>query len=443
MSTFVHSSDFRSWGGTIRATHSVARPQAKSELLTLLELARRERKPILAVGLGRSYGDSCLNATGALIVMTGLQRIIHFDPIAGTVQAEAGVTLGELTKLTLPHAFLPPVLPGTQHITLGGAIANDVHGKNHLDAGTFGCHVRRLELLRSDGSVLELGPGDRLFAATVGGLGLTGIITRAEIQLQPVHTSTTDVEDVAFADLDEFYSIDHASRKAFPYTAAWIDCARSEGAVRGVYKRGRHSRESPPLPPAQNGEWAIPLPGILLTGATVRVFNKAYYATHRRKTSVRRVPLSAFLHPLDRISDWNRIYGRRGFYQYQLVVPTKNARDAMVQCFREIAKAGESPFLAVLKTFGSRLSPGLLTFPMAGTTLALDFPNRGSATLALLDRLDSIVRKAKGRLYPAKDGRMSAEMFRATYSNVEEFAAHVDPAFCSDFWKRATALGAE
>ena len=180
MNPFIHSSDFRSWGGTRRATHSVAHPRATSELLTLLERARREQKPILAVGLGGSYGDSCLNANGALIVMTGLQRITHFDPVAGTIKAEAGITLGELTKLTLPYGLLPPVLPGTEHVTLGGAIANDVHGKNHLDAGTFGCHVRRLELLRSDGSVVELAPGDRLFAATIGGLGLTGIITEAE-----------------------------------------------------------------------------------------------------------------------------------------------------------------------------------------------------------------------------------------------------------------------
>ena len=169
------------------------------------------------------------------------------------------------------------------------------------------------------------------------------------------------------------------------------------------------------------------------------MFNSAYYAAHRRKTGVRHMHFSAFLHPLDRFLHWNRLYGPRGLFQYQLVLPAEAGRYAVAECFREIAKAGESPFLAVLKVFGSRVSPGLLSFPMGGITVALDFPNRGCSTLALFERLDRIVREAKGRLYPAKDGRMSAEFFQATYPNVGDFGAYVDPAFCSDFWKRVTA----
>jgi FAD/FMN-containing dehydrogenase len=440
MTAFVQSTKFRSWGGTVRPVHSLARPGTKSELLPLLTAAQAAGKPILAVGLGRSYGDSCLNSNGALMVMTNLRRILHFDCAAGILHAEAGLSLHELARFTLTHGFLLPVLPGTQYVTLGGVIANDVHGKNHEAAGTVGCHVRRLELLRSDGSLLKLSPGDPLFAATVGGLGLTGVITSAEIQLQQISTSDMDVEDIAFAGLGAFYAIHQTSSAAFPYTAAWMDCTRS-GTLRGIYTRGRHSAEGPLERPGKKGTWSVPIepPWSLLTSSSTRILNAAHYAAHKWKTGIRRVHVSSFLHPLDRIPEWNRLYGRRGLYQYQLVVPAAHATAAIAECFRQIEKTDERPSLAVLKAFGPRRSPGLLSFPMEGLTLALDFANKGDPTLTLFERLDALVREAKGRLYLAKDSRMSGPMIRSTYPQIEAFGEHIDPAFCSDLWKRAMA----
>jgi L-gulonolactone oxidase len=440
MTAFIHSTEFRSWGGTVRTSQCLAHPRGDGELLPLVRAAQAEQKPILAVGLGRSYGDSCLNSNGALMIMTGLRRVLHFDSSAGTLRAQAGISLREITKFALPWGFLLPVLPGTQHVTLGGAIANDVHGKNHDSAGTFGCHVRRLQLLRSDGVLHELHPGDPLFAATVGGLGLTGVIIWAEIQLQPLSASDMEIEDIAFTGLDQFFDIDRERRADFPYSAAWVDCGPS-GTLRGIYTRGRASADGPLLSRSKGIRWRIPidLPWSVPASPAVRSLNAIYYAAHKRKARLRRVHLSSFLHPLDRIVDWNRLYGRRGFYQYQFVVPSADAPATVLECLRQIVKEDQWPSLAVFKTFGARPSPGLLSFPMEGLTVALDFPNKGQSTLTLLERLDAAVQEVKGRLYLAKDGRMSATMMRSTYPQIGEFAAHIDPAFCSDLWKRATA----
>jgi L-gulonolactone oxidase len=401
--------------------------------------AQAAGRKILAVGLGRSYGDSCLNSDGALIVMTNLRRVLRFDRAAGTLRAEAGVSLRELVRPTIPEGFSIPVLPGTQHVTLGGAIANDIHGKNHETAGTFGCHVRAIQLLRSDGILHDLKPGDPLFTATVGGLGLTGIIISAEIKLEPLRTSQMDVQNIGFSGLNDFLGINQASVTAFPYSAAWIDCAHL-AHLRGIYSRGRQSSEGPLQVPRDSTGWRIPieLPWSLVNYSTVRVLNALYYATHRPNNGIRRVHMNSFLHPLDHIPEWNRLYGRRGFFQYQLVVPS-SAAAAIPECMRQINKTDQRPHLAVLKAFGPRRSPGLLSFPVAGLTFALDFPNKGVSTLQLLERLDAVVREAKGRIYLAKDGRMSSQMIHSTYPRIEEFVAYTDPVFCSDLWRRARA----
>ena len=437
MTAFLPSAGFRSWGGTTRPKHFLARPERENELPALLAEARARRKKILAVGLGRSYGDSCLNSDGALLVMTNLRRVHHFDGAAGTLRAEAGVSLRDLVRLTIPRGFSIPVLPGTEYVTLGGAIANDVHGKNHEAAGTFGCHIRRLQLLRSDGVVHDLKPGDPLFAATVGGLGLTGIITSAEIKLEPLGTNQMEVQNIGFSSLNEFLAVHQAGTADFPYSAAWIDCTQLS-ALRGIYSRGRQSDRGALVTPRHGGGWKIPveLPWSLVNRGTLRILNAAYCAAHSE--GARRVHITSFLHPLDRISDWNRLYGRRGFFQYQLVVP-RTAAAAISDCVRQISKTNQLPSLATLKAFGSRRSPGLLSFPMEGLTFALDFPNQGLPTLRLLERLDAVVREAGGRLYLAKDSRMSARMILSSYAHMEEFAAYIDPAFCSDLWKRATA----
>jgi FAD/FMN-containing dehydrogenase len=439
MTAFFQSANFRSWGGTTRPLHSISYPESERELPPLMAEAQAAEKKILAVGLGRSYGDSCLNSDGALMVMTNLRRVIHFDRAAGTLRAEAGISIRELARITVPQGFSLPVSPGTQHVTLGGAIASDVHGKNHETAGTFGCHIRRLQLLRSDGVLHDLKPGDRLFAATVGGLGLTGIITSAEIQLDPLRASQMDVQNIGFSGLNEFLGINEGSVTEFPYSAAWIDCAQL-AALPGIYSRGRLSGEGPLEPPRDKIGWKIPfeLPWSLVNSSTLRILNAVYYAANRPDEGIRRVHMSSFLYPLDHIPEWNRLYGRRGFFQYQFVVPS-SATAAIPECVRQISKTDQRPSLAVLKAFGSRRSSGLLSFPMEGLTFAMDFPNKGLSTLRLLERLDAVVREAKGRIYLAKDSRLSPQMIHALYPAMEEFTEHVDPAFCSDLWKRARA----
>ena len=430
---------FRSWGGTTRPVHFLARPHRESELPPLMAEAQATGKKVLAVGLGRSYGDSCLNSNGALMVMTNLRRVLRFDRAAGTIRAEAGISLRELARITIQEGFSIPVLPGTQRVTLGGAIANDVHGKNHEVAGTFGSHIRALQLLRSDGVVHDLKPVDPLFRATVGGLGLTGIITSAEIKLEPLSTSQMDVQNIGFSGLNEFLGINRASVTTFPYSAAWIDCARLT-ELSGIYSRGRQSSEGPLQLPRDSTGWKIPieLPWSLVNQSTVRVLNALYYLTHRPNRRVHRVDMDSFLHPLDHIAEWNRLYGPRGFFQYQMAVPT-SASAAIPECVRQVNKTDQRPYLAVLKAFGSRRSPGLLSFPIEGLTFALDFPNRGASTLRLLERLDTVVREAKGRVYLAKDSHMSAQMIHSTYSRIEEFAGYIDSLFCSDLWRRATS----
>lgn len=437
MTHFVCRKDIQSWGRTFRASHLVARPTFNDELPHLVE---RAGKPILAVGLMRSYGDSNLNPENAIILTEHLDRIRFFDVEAGVIRADAGLTLCQLIRVTLPQGWFPPVVPGTRFVTLGGAVANDVHGKNHHSAGTFGRHVRRLGILRSNGERRELSFEDSpaLFSATIGGLGLTGIIEWVELTLRRTNSAFLTAETTAFKSLDEFYELSSGSESR-EHTAAWIDCT-TKNHVRGLFSRGDFTTNGelgPPHPASPALRVPMDLPSFALNSVTLRLFNQGYYQFGRFKSGRRQVHYAPFFFPLDAIAQWNRLYGPRGFFQYQCVVPEPTAPDAIRRMLHEVAQSGEGSFLAVLKTFGALRSPGLLSFPLQGTTLALDFRNRGSATLKLLDRLDSILTEAGGRLYPAKDARMSAGMFRRGYSHaLQEFATHVDPAFSSSFWRR-------
>ncbi len=439
MSSFLPTSAALSWGRTPRVSQSIARPSFADELRPLIADARRIPGGLLATGLRRSYGDSCLNDGGAVIDMSGLDRLISFDRVTGRLVAEAGASLADILKVAIPAGFLLPVTPGTKFVTLGGAIANDVHGKNHHRAGTLGRWIRRLSLIRSDGAEHELSDDDAsgLFAATIGGLGLTGIIARAELQLQPIASSMMEVETIPFGNLSEFFRLAEESDATHDYTVAWVDCLSSGGALgRGVFSRAWHSREGSREVDDKRA-LAVPIdaPGFLLNRFSLSAFNAFYYrlAGRRRHATVSYNP---FFYPLDAIGGWNRLYGRQGFYQYQSVVPPAVAEAATMEMLKTIAAAGQGSFLAVLKTFGDVPSPGLLSFPMKGTTLALDFANRGPRTLALLDRLDAIVREAGGRLYPAKDGRLPPEMFRAGYPGLSEFVKHRDPGLSSSFSRR-------
>lgn len=442
MTGFRDTDEVLSWGGVHKGAHQLAVPRWRDELPELLASGRAAGMSVLAAGLRRSYGDSGLNLGGGLIDMTGLDRFITFDAAARRLVAEGGVSFDAILRLILPHGLFLPVTPGTRFVTLGGAIANDVHGKNHHHAGTLGRWVRRLHLLRTDGCEIELTPDDEtgLFAATIGGLGLTGLITRAEIELLPVTSTQVDSESIPFANLVEFFALARDSESGFEYTAAWIDCLAAGASLgRGVFIRGNHAAGGPPTLVPRASRLAVPftLPDATLSRHSVRAFNALYQwrkGSHRRET----VPLATFFYPLDGVTQWNRIYGRRGFYQYQSVVPAAAQLEATREMLAAIAASGQGSFLSVLKTFGELPSPGLLTFPMAGTTLALDFANQGEATLGLLARLDAIVRSAGGRLYPAKDGRMPPGMFKAGYPAWEDFANHIDPGMSSSIWRRVT-----
>ncbi len=436
---FIRRDDVLSWGRVVRRPQHVASPRFGGELKRAF--SAREAATVLPAGLHRSYGDSALNSDGLLISMAGLDRFIDFDPATGTLKAEAGVTLGEIMRRTIAHGFFPPVTPGTRFVTLGGAIANDVHGKNHHRAGTFGRHVSSIKLVRHDGEAV-LSPsldGNSLFEATIGGLGLTGIIEWAEIKLQPVASSFLDAALIPYGSLTEFWDVAEAASISHEHTVAWIDCtAKGRRSGRGIFSQANWSAAGALIAHEEAQRFRMPpkVPGGLLNRLTVKAFNAAYYALQKRKAGALHQHYSQFFHPLDGVANWNRLYGRKGFWQYQCAVPQHSMKDAIACLLKEIALSGQGSFLAVLKTFGPLPSPGMLSFPMEGATLALDFPNRGEATLKLFSKLDAIVSEAGGRLYAAKDGRIPKKMWAEGYPELQRFIAHTDSRFTSDFWRR-------
>jgi len=429
--------DVSSWGRVCRRPQRMASPRFGSQLADLVEGA--DRMSVLACGLRRSYGDSCLNSEGVTIDMRGLDRLIAFDEAAGVLRAEAGLSLSQALAFTVPRGWFLPTTPGTRFITLGGALANDVHGKNHHRAGCFGCHVRSFGLVRSDGfrGIVAPDSDPGLFAATIGGLGLTGVIEWVEIQLVRIPSAFLEVETLPYGDLDEFWALAEESTTRFEYTVAWIDAA-SHGSKfgRGVFSRANWRAEGG-LTLHSDRTWkTVPFnaPRFLLNRFSAAGFNAFYWRANRRGGSVRHY--ARFFYPLDGIHNWNLLYGNCGMYQYQCVVPPDDARSALDELLKEITRSGQASFLAILKTFGERASPGFLSFPRPGATLALDFPNRGKDTLQLMARLDAIVLEAGGAIYPAKDGRINAHGFRRSFPKWREFLAHKDPSMSSDFWRR-------
>jgi FAD/FMN-containing dehydrogenase len=398
--------------------------------------------PMLPLGNARSYGDSCLNDGGVLLAARGLDHFIAFDPASGVLTCEAGVLFSDILDLVVPQGWFLPVTPGTRFVTVGGAIANDVHGKNHHRAGAFGHHVLSFELLRTDGSRLRCSPEENAdwFDATVGGLGLTGFITSASIQLRRVAGPWMSTESHRFDDLAGFFALSRESDRDYEYTVSWIDCvARGKGLGRGLFSRGNHAPARPDKrPAASKRRLAIPVtpPVSLVNPLSLRAFNQLYYRRQRKRVVHATTHYEPFFYPLDGIAQWNRMYGPRGFLQYQCVVPPEAAEATMAELVRTIAASGTGSFLAVLKQFGDQPSRGMLSFPRPGTTLALDFPNGGTSTFALLDRLDAIVDGAGGAVYPAKDARMSGEHFRRYFPRWEAFSRFIDPGMSSSFWRR-------
>lgn len=425
-----------SWGRLTHAPHDIVALADRSRAPAIVAASRR---PALPFGNGRSYGDVCLNESGVLWATRDLDRFIAFDPATGRLECEAGVTLDEIIEIALPQGWFLPVTPGTRYVTLGGAIANDVHGKNHHGAGTFGEHVESLTLLRTDGRTIVCGPEHEAewFRATVGGLGLTGLIATVAMRLRPVDGAWIDTTATPFDSLDEFFALSGAASTSHEYTVAWIDCGPAVGTdTRGLFFAGRHAGSTEPVPPMRPRSVPLTPPISLVTPWSVRAFNRLYRRAHRHAEELARQDYRRFFYPLDGVRDWNRIYGPRGFYQYQCVVPAAVQEDATRELLAIVAAARTGSFLAVLKTFGERAPAGLLSFPMAGTTLALDFPNLGAETLALFERLDAAVDSAGGRLYAAKDARMPAALFKRGYPQWQAFEAYRDPGISSQMARR-------
>lgn len=428
-----------SWGRYPYIPQSTHTCNWRSEVPGLMNTVATEYHTTLPFGNGRSYGDSCLATSAQVIQLRALDRFIEVDWEHGIVIAEAGVTLAEILALSIPKGWFLSVTPGTQFVTLGGAIANDVHGKNHHLRGTFGNHVHSFGLLRHGQEILSCSPAENpeLFAATIGGLGLTGVITWAKIQLMPISSSQIDSTVVRFDNLAEFFSLSAELDHLHEYSVAWIDClAKGSKTGRGVFSVGDHAPYGS-LSVEKRKKLHVPFtpPISLINNLSLHAFNEAYWHVHPATSSRRRGSYEPFFYPLDGILEWNRIYGRKGFQQYQCVIPDAVAKVAMKELLAVIAASGQGSFLAVLKRCGDVVSPGLLSFPLPGTSLALDFPQKADLT-GLFQRMDAIVHQAGGRLYPAKDAHMNGNDFRQAYPAWEQLEALRDPSLLSRFWKR-------
>ncbi|MGY3236984.1 MULTISPECIES: FAD-binding oxidoreductase [unclassified Bradyrhizobium] len=392
----------------------------------------------VARGNGRAYGDAAIG-TVRTIGMTGFDRIRWFDPATGRIRLEAGVLLSDLIDTFGPRGFLPFVVPGTRFVSVGGAIAADVHGKNHHGEGGFGRYVDSILLRTGAGETIEVSREQNpdAFFATVGGMGLTGVILEATMRLRRVETGWIREQVVSASDLDAAMRALEASESA-TYSVAWIDCvARGRDLGRSLIYLGEHASADELAEGAdrfalgKKPGLAVPidLPVMALNRVTVRAFNELYYRMGaRRAGSDHLVSLYPYFFPLDSVADWNRIYGRRGFLQHQCVIPEAGARGVLGDILDRVSKRGDASFLAVLKKLGH--GDGLLSFPLPGYTLALDFPVNGDI-LSFLDEIDRLVVAAGGRLYLAKDARQSRATFEAGYPALSRFKAirkALDPA---------------
>jgi FAD/FMN-containing dehydrogenase len=396
----------------------------------------------LPVGLGRSYGDVCLLKDGTLLQTTGMNRLIDFDPATGILTAESGISLAQILDFAVPRGFFLPVTPGTKYVTLGGAIANDIHGKNHEVAGSFGCHVPCFELVRSDGTrrLCSRTENPDWFAATIGGMGLTGLITWAQLRLKPIVSRSLDCEHIQFHGIDEFLDLKQQYQNV-EYTVSWVDCVSTgKNFARGIFMLGEHSKVPAELKPSPEPKLVFPIeaPGFALNHTTVSMFNTVYFHKQMKPHAKMLQDYEPFFYPLDAVLKWNRLYGKRGLVQFQYAIPWEHAKEGTIAILREIAKSGLASFLAVLKAFGDIPSLGMMSFPEAGIMFALDFPIKPGITFPLLQRLGDMTLDYGGRLYPAKDAAMTAAQFQTFYPEWQRFARFRDPMLTSSFWERVT-----
>jgi FAD/FMN-containing dehydrogenase len=398
---------------------------------------------MLGYGMGRSYGDSCLNNQGALLSTRALNRILSFDTKNGIIRCEAGCTLDQILRVIVPAGWFLPVTPGTKFVTVGGAIANDVHGKNHHRAGNFGNHVLSFGLYRSDKSnpilCSEIENSD-LFHATIGGLGLTGLIGWAEFQLRQIHNPFIDGKHVRFRGLKQFRELSEAFDQSYEFSVSWVDCMVHKASdVRGIFTVGNFAgpeHSIHPVPKQKSIPFPAEAPEWMLNPFSIKAFNTLYFHRLIKDEKPFIMHYEPFFYPLDGILEWNKMYGKRGFTQYQCILPFSAGTEVMDDIILRIAAAGQGSFLVVLKTFGHKKGQGILSFPSPGITLAMDFPWKGESTRKLLDELDQLVIGSKGRIYPAKDARMKPEIFQKGFPEWQNILPYLDPGFSSSFWRR-------
>lgn len=412
------------WGRYPVQVCELARPERYAALLP-------DTANLIVRGQGRSYGDASLNENGRVLLTERVNRLLEFDTTQGVLRAEAGVTLGEILAVIVPKGWFLPVTPGTKFVSLGGCVAADVHGKNHHHDGAFGDHVLAIELVLADGSRMTCSAEQNapLFWATIGGMGLTGIIAEVTIKLIAIKNSQMTVRHHAAANLEQLFALMQAIDDR--YTVAWIDSMAIGAQLgRGILMCGHHAEEATSVP--QTGaQRRIPFdfPDWALNSISIGAFNSQYFRRESGKPEAFASGWDAYFYPLDALENWNRMYGKRGFVQYQCVIPDAAAYEGIQKLLQTLSASGRPSFLAVLKRFGAE-GRGLLSFPMKGYTLALDLPIRDAGLFSLLNTLDEIVLHYGGRLYLAKDARLSAETFALMYPRYQEWRAvkdSVDP----------------
>jgi decaprenylphospho-beta-D-ribofuranose 2-oxidase len=416
------------WGRYPLSESDVYRPDKIAELSAVVTA---DASSLIARGAGRAYGDAALNDRNRVVDLTRLNRMLAFDAATGLLRCEAGVTIAELIDVFMPRGFFPPVTPGTRFVTLGGSVAADVHGKNHHRDSSLASHVTSFDLMVASGEVLRCSreENSELFWATVGGMGLTGVILELELRMRRIESAYLDGELIRAGNIDAAIEAFERIDAQYGYSVAWIDCNSVGSALgRSILNVGNFATlDSLPRDLAQNPLSTmprlspfVPFDFRVVNSLTVRAFNAVNYAFHREKAAHTIFDWNSFFYPLDSIRNWPRIYGKRGFVQYQCVWPSAESRAGLVEMLEAITRSRRGSFLAVLKKFGAQ--DGLLSFPMPGYTVAIDFPVT-DGMLEFLDMLDAMVLKRGGRVYLAKDARMSPETFRAMYPNLGKWQA--------------------
>lgn len=437
----MNDHNYFSWGRLKRTSApQVIKPNNYEDLLKNLKKHRKLGK-VLPIGMMRSYGNSCLIKEGLMLDMTEFRKINSFDEQSGLINVQAGISLDELLKFIVPKGWFVPTSPGTKYVTIGGAIANDIHGKNHHKFGSFCNSVKKMKVLSTEGKLQLLeDPDDEMFRATCGGLGLTGLILEAEIQLAEIKSSYLNVETIKFNNLKEFFEIEKQSIENYEFTVSWIDLTNeSKYFGRGLFQRANWADDKDLTP---HSSLRIPIPfslGFNLVGKKLmKLFNFLYFSKNLKKKTKEKTHYGSFFYPLDVLKGWNKLYGKNGFSQYQFVLPEENSKTGLDEILKVLKNDKFMPRLCVLKTFGKIPSLGHLSFPLKGTTLAMDFPINIKKNKNLYSKLDEIVIKNGGRIYPAKDSFMNSRTFQSSYKNFLKFKKFKDTHISSDFWERVS-----